>query len=97
MQQHGECCILACFFCLWSYEMHVNNDMEMAFNYRGSGRFTCPTKILLAKGTAHGNLKPFGTKIKVNTFTKCVLGLLKNYRRRRRWRNRGLAISRMAL
>ena len=31
-----------------------------------------PTKITLVKGTAHGNLKPFGTKIKVNTYTNCV-------------------------
>ena len=29
------------------------------------------------KGTAHENLKPFGTKIKVSTCTNFVLGRLK--------------------
>ena len=37
-----------------------------------------PTKIPLANGTAHGNLKPFGTKVKVNTSTNFVLSRLKN-------------------
>ena len=31
----------------------------------------------MAKDTAHENLKPFGTKIKVNTCTNFVLGRLK--------------------
>lgn len=36
-----------------------------------------PTKTPLAKGTAHGNLKPFDTKIKINNCTNFVLGRLK--------------------
>ena len=31
----------------------------------------------MVKGTVHGNKKPFGTKIKVNTRTNFVLGRLK--------------------
>ena len=49
--------------------MHVSNNEEVAFNYM-EVIFTCPrggpTKIPVVKGTAHGNLKLFGTKIKVS-------------------------------
>ena len=43
-----------------------------------------PTKIPLVKGTAHRNLKPFGTKIKVYTCTNCVLGCLKKKKRNKK-------------
>ena len=61
--------------------MHVSNNEEMAFNYTEVQLYSSkrgPTKIPLVKGTAHGNKKPFGTKIKVNTCTYFVLDRLKN-------------------
>ena len=73
-------CILACKydvcephpFCYsWSCETHTSNNYK-----RG------PTKIPLVKGTAHGNNKSFGTKIKVNTCTNFVLGHLKKKRKK---------------
>ena len=47
------------------------------------------TKILLAKGTAHGNMKPCGTKIKVNTCTNCVLGGLKKKKKKKKMKKSG--------
>ena len=70
------------FCCSWSCETHVSNNEEMAFNYTEVlvyRSFTRRRGVSLVKGTAHGNKKPFGTKIKVNTCTSYfVLGRLKN-------------------
>ena len=41
-----------------------------------------PTKIPFVKGISHGNKKPFGTKIKVNTCTNFVLGRLKKKKKK---------------
>ena len=62
----------------------MGNNEEMAFNYTEvivyrsfTRRRGVLQKIPLVKGTVHGNKKPFGTKIKVNTCTNFVLGRLK--------------------
>ena len=40
--------------------------------------------IPLVKGTAHGNKKPFGIKIKVNTYTNFVLSRLKKMKKKKK-------------
>ena len=82
-EPHPFCC---------SCETHVGNNEEMAFNYTEMlvyRTFTCPregpTKILLVKGTAHRNKKPFGTKIMINTIPiLCYIGHLKKKKKKKR-------------
>ena len=66
-------------YCLWSFEMHMGNNEEMAFNYteqilycsftqpRGALQRFCCWKALLM-----GKKKLFGAKFKVNTCTRLL-------------------------
>ena len=49
----------------------IVEDGEIGFFFSKFMYIMGPTKIPLVKGTAHGNKKPFGTKIKVLALILC--------------------------